>query len=320
MEFVGDGREAGDGPTDIEAGPASHRSPRAPALRRSAAPEPGDPGPPLRFLVVLAEEDPVAAGLSGGWGTPPAELRADGVPIRTLPGGIGLLRRPGRPVAGAGWTESLPEVLRAPPVPLLFPSVHRSAEGVRSFTAHPLGRWGLPDGGPASPPELVPTAPRLMAAMLRALAERAAPTGLPVTFEATHHGPWLRHPAFFLEIGGGAGPERPTPAELSILAGAIAAAAEDPHDRIAVGVGGGHYVPHFTELALRRRWAFGHLLPRHVAEHLTRGMARAAWANTPGAEGILCARAADRSDPAWAGIGPMLKDGEAPRRPGTPGG
>lgn len=274
----------------------------------------------LRFLILLAEGDRVAAGLARFWGTPPATgARLDGVPIREMPGGFATVRRPGVPSTDDRWPDFLPSALRNPPIPVILPSVHRSRGGVRSFTVHPLGSWGIPRaGGSAEPLALVPTAPRLMAATLRLLAESAGPTGVPASYEATHHGPFVAHPCFFIEIGGGPGPEGPTPEELAVLAASLAGAVEDPRDRIAIGVGGGHYVPHFTELALRRQWAFGHLLPRHVLESLTSEGVRAAWATTPGAEGILCARAVDRTIPAWAGVGPMLKDSDAPKRSDPP--
>jgi len=35
---------------------------------------------------------------------------------------------------------------------------------------------------------------------------------------------------------------------------------------IAIGLGGGHYVPRHTEVALRKRIAFGHLIPTYALE------------------------------------------------------
>jgi hypothetical protein len=81
-----------------------------------------------------------------------------------------------------------------------------------------------------------------------------------------------------------------------------------------VGVGGGHYVPHFTDLALRRRWAFGHLLSKHAIATLDAATARDAWTMTPGAEGIVYSRAEDARLPAFEGVGARLREQDAPRR------
>ena len=101
---------------------------------------------------------------------------------------------------------------------------------------------------------------------------------------------------------------------MKILADVIPAIVPDASDRVALGVGGGHYAPHFTDLARRRRWAFGHLLSRHALTTLDVSTARAAWDGTDGAEGILYARAEDSKLPALTGLGARLRDGEAALR------
>src|SRR5208282_2015492 len=127
------------------------------------------------------------------------------------------------------------------------------------------------------------------------------------------HGPVLETPAFFAEIGFGDAAE-PPPKAVDALAAILPHLEEDPSDRIAVGAGGGHYMPHFTDLALHRRWAFGHLLARHALEAADAEVMGAALENTSGAEGVLFARAADAADPRWAERVRRLRDGDAPRR------
>jgi D-aminoacyl-tRNA deacylase len=156
-----------------------------------------------------------------------------------------------------------------------------------------------------------------MAAALRALAEAGKGMGLVATYEATHHGPTLSLPAFFAEIGYGAANAPPAPA-VGALAEVLPRLTEDASDRIAVGAGGGHYAPHFTDLALRRRWAFGHLLSRHALEAASGSMLLSALEQTSGAGGVLFARAADAADPRWAGRVARLRDADAPRRDAGP--
>ena len=143
---------------------------------------------------------------------------------------------------------------------------------------------------------------------LRRLAEGGRKLGLPATFEATHHGPELSLPAFFVEIGYGTEPE-PSSDAVRLLSEMIPTIEPDPSDRVALAVGGGHYAPHFTDLAIRRRWAFGHIVSRHSLAELDRPTATQALQGTPEAEGILYARAADADHPAVRDFGPPVPRG-----------
>ena len=267
-----------------------------------------------RYLVLASEEDPVAARVRARWGTPEATgWVVDGTPIRRLGTEGLLLRRPVLHIHDERVDLRLPHELREGRVTLVFPSIHRSEQNVECLTVHPLGNTGPAAEVGGRPRTLAPTDPRRMVAVLRRLDEAARAVGLSATFEATHHGPELALPAFFVEIGYGLAAE-PSEGAVGILAEVIPEIVADPADRVAVGVGGGHYAPHFTALALRRRWAFGHILSRHALEKIDAATAGAAWDGTDGAEGVLYARAEDAKLPALAGVGPRLRDGDAPFR------
>lgn len=247
---------------------------------------------PVRYLVVASEADPVARAVLAAWGPRPAtDVHVDGTPVRTLSDGVHLLHRPGLHVHDDHLDRRLPPELAG--VPLVFPSVHRSTSGTLCTTVHPLGNFGDPDEVGGVPHQLVPAPARLMTAALRGLAEAESATGLSPSFEATHHGPALATPAFFAEIAHA--PDGPPPPEEAVraLARLLFGLEEDRSDRVVIGVGGGHYAPHFTDLALQRRWAFGHLVPRHALAQQGIDAVRAAFASTPHAEGVLYARAQD---------------------------
>ena len=274
------------------------------------------------LLVVISATDPVAVPTAERWGTPPATgEHLDGAPIRELAPGVRLVRRPGPHIHDEDLDRRLPPAIRAERPTLVFPSIHRSEQNVSSLTVHPLGNPGPTADVGGAPGRLVPTDPLRMAAALRALSEGAGALGVPVTFEATHHGPALELPAFFLEIGYGAEAGPPDPA-VALLARVLPELTPSVGDRVALALGGGHYAPHFTELVLSRRWAVGHILSKHALEVADRGVVAAAWTGTPGAGGILYSRAADAERPNVAGIAGRLRDGDAPRRTGppTPGG
>jgi D-aminoacyl-tRNA deacylase len=152
-----------------------------------------------------------------------------------------------------------------------------------------------------------------MTGALRRLAEVAGSVGLSATFEATHHGPALAQPALFVEIGF-AEDDAPPPDAVAALARVLFEFAEDPRDRIVVGAGGGHYAPHFTDLALSRRWAFGHIISKHALALASPATLRTALEKTPGAEGVLFHRAADAEGAAERGLGPRLSESEQPKR------
>lgn len=267
-----------------------------------------------RYLLVASEADPVATAVLEHWGTPPATgEHLDGTAIRALTPDAWLLRRPGRHVNDEGLDARLPRALREARVPLVFPSIHRSESGVPCYTVHPLGNLGDAAEVGGAPGRLTPTAPRLMTDALRRLREAGRSLGLPATYEATHHGPFLGQPAFFAEIGFGPA-EGPTPEAVAALSKVLLALAEEPGDRVALGIGGGHYVPHLTDLALTRAWAFGHLVSRHALARASREQLESALALTPGAEGIVYARALDAEEPKLRDLAPRLRETAAPRR------
>jgi D-aminoacyl-tRNA deacylase len=266
-----------------------------------------------RYLVVVSEEDATARLIAERWGTPPSTGEfVDGSAVRQLADEVELLRRPGLHINDSRLGQDLPTRLRT--VPIVFPSRHRSESQIACLTVHPLGNLGPAAEVGGEPGRLVPSAARLMADALRQEQEPAQSVGVPASYEATHHGPLLHQPAFFVEISD-ALPETDRRRVAASLADALLDLDEDPDDRVAVGVGGGHYAPHFTELALQRRWGFSHIVPRHLLESLTPEVMRQLREGTPPAEGALFQRAADAERPEWKAWGPRLRDSDAPPRP-----
>ncbi|HYK92943.1 MAG TPA: D-aminoacyl-tRNA deacylase [Thermoplasmata archaeon] len=270
-------------------------------------------------LIVLSRSDPVARAVLEEWGSVPATGDSvDGAPLRQWAGGPFILVRD-RLHIHDDWVERrLPAVVADQINAVVYASIHRSESGTRCFTVHPLGNFGSSAEVGGAAHFLVPAAPRLMTDALRRLDEGGEDAGIPATFEATHHGPLSHVPSFFAEIGFGADPSPPV-AATRVLARVLPEIRPDPQDRVVVGVGGGHYAPHFTDLALHRHWAFGHIISRHALLGVDGATAQLAMEATPGAEGALYARRADLGLPSTAGLQPRLSEGLAGRRdrPGT---
>jgi D-aminoacyl-tRNA deacylase len=244
-------------------------------------------------LVVLSEEDPVAQGVGEalGPGRTTGE-RVGGAFVYDLGDGLFLLKRPGLHIHDETLGPELADLLPWSPEAVIFPSVHRSESGRACLTAHPLGNLGSEATLGGQPRRLVPVPARLLSATLLALSEASSRVGLPATFEATHHGPGLDLPAFFVEAGASSEVWKDARIHREIAA-VVRALTPEPlrEDPIVIGVGGGHYAPRFGDLVRLRHLAVGHMVPRHQEG----GLDGALWAElvraTPGVSGVLFASA-----------------------------
>ncbi len=158
----------------------------------------------------------------------------------------------------------------------VFLSRHRSSKGMPSFTIHPLGNWAPSAEAGGRPMTLSVSAPWQMRNMLNQM-KMANNTDVPVTYEATHHGPLLETPSFFVEVGGS---EEITDTHYDVLSTAVAnyfLAEQENVGKVAVAIGGTHYPEKFTKLALEGKYAFSHIMPRHscvYADMLQMGIER----------------------------------------------
>ncbi|MDE1855776.1 MAG: hypothetical protein KGH49_00885 [Candidatus Micrarchaeota archaeon] len=147
-----------------------------------------------------------------------------------------------------------------------FLSKHKSANGVPSLTVHSLGNWGESATAGGRPHELSTAAPVEMLAMLNRINMMDA-EGIERTYEATHHGPLLRTPSLFVELGGDDATINNR--ELSHrLADSVWSAIPEGKNmvfgKVAIGIGGGHYPRKFNSLALDKHYAFSHIMPKHA--------------------------------------------------------
>lgn len=146
----------------------------------------------------------------------------------------------------------------------MFVSKHASAKGILCFTSHALGNWSNANALGGEPKELGIASPLYMIKFLSLVGGNKS--DLPVTYEATHHGPLLNKPALFVEIG---------PIETAIgevianfFADAIIGtlgSMDFEFDKVAFGIGGVHYSEKFSKLALTGKYIFSHIMPKYYA-------------------------------------------------------
>lgn len=193
--------------------------------------------------------------------------------------------------------EGLENDLRATALPIRdiwFLSRHRAESGHPSLTVHPIGNPGPIAQLGGRPATFSPASARDMGALLRRLKHHRDAYALPhsVTYEATHHGPFTSIPSLFLEIGSDDAWYSHRESARAVAAAVTDVLRGDGRSRgpVLVGVGGGHYVPRHTDVALAAEADFGHLLAAHAVEAaLAAGdaqlLARAAAA-TPECSGV----------------------------------
>jgi D-aminoacyl-tRNA deacylase len=189
--------------------------------------------------------------------------------------------------------EALDSDLKATGWPVMdvwFLSKHAAKSGHPSLTVHPIGNHREAQFG-GRPESLSPSSPRDMGALLRRLKHHAADAGLPhsVTYESTHHGPAMTLPTLWVEIGSEMAwyTDRRSAEVVAAAINDVLAGEGRSTGPVVVGVGGGHYVPRATDVALAGKADFGHFLPSHFVDGAAgpEALARAVAA-TPGCAGV----------------------------------
>ena len=148
---------------------------------------------------------------------------------------------------------------------VVFISKHASEAGVHSLTVHPIGNFGEAKFGGLDN-KLVPPSPHRMTTALRVLWDKAEEKGLrndyEVSFEATHHGPYLETPTYYIEIGSDKSSWTDERAG-EVIASTLFDVEEhlEKNNSTLVGIGGGHYAPRFTEIARHKSVSIGHMVP-----------------------------------------------------------
>lgn len=158
------------------------------------------------------------------------------------------------------------------PETIIYASRHRSASGMRTLTVHPVGNFGASAEYGGKPQELVMASPYLMTNAYRILyykvksIQQSQQFEYSVSFEATHHGPYLETPTFFIEIGSDEDAWADVEAAQLIAETILELEPQDSRERypVALGVGGGHYTPRISDVVRAKKLVVGHLIPTYA--------------------------------------------------------
>jgi len=146
---------------------------------------------------------------------------------------------------------------------VIFISKHSSEKAVDCLTCHPIGNFSEAEVGGRSF-EIVPTDGVLMTKVVRNLQS----SSYRVSFEATHHGPYLKTKTFFAEIGSDRESWNDEKKGETVAKALMEALMDNKKiETVVIGIGGGHYMPAPTEIVKRKKVAFSHMIPNY---HLSR--------------------------------------------------
>ena len=206
-----------------------------------------------------------------------------------------------------------------PPL-IIFPSKHRSEMNIKSLTIHPTGNFGKAEYGgwdrtfSLSTPFYQSFALRTLHRLwkdfpssmeglfpdLEDMTKGKVLKDFSVSFEATHHGPYVNAPAFFIEIGSTANEwtmRKPAMLLAATIYHTIQEWKRQEHGKVksdapaagtvGIGVGGGHYTPRFTKYLLQEGYEYGHIVPGYACELLDEEIIQKLLARTPGAGTIF---------------------------------
>ncbi len=149
---------------------------------------------------------------------------------------------------------------------VIFLSKHSSKANIKSLTVHPVGNLRKAELG-GYDNVIVPSDPVNMSASLRYIKNNYNGNYFEVTFEATHHGPYLDKPAYFIEIG--TTENEWNMVEIQELMAHAVIERKPENYKNYVGVGGGHYAPKISSYFFENKINIGHIIPKYVHEFIT---------------------------------------------------
>jgi D-aminoacyl-tRNA deacylase len=151
---------------------------------------------------------------------------------------------------------------------IIFATRHISAAGKKSFSVHVPGNFGKAEAGGADK-RLCTAMPQMMKEALKKISNLYTGEEFEVTQECTHHGPAIKKPCMFIEIGSSESEwKRKDAGEL--IANVVNFIVINPLKRCksVIVIGGGHYNQIANKLMLNSNFAVGHICPKHLLAEL----------------------------------------------------
>ncbi len=158
--------------------------------------------------------------------------------------------------------ESIDENLEADFI--IFASKHQSIKNIPSLTVHTVGNFGEAKFG-GQKQKLCPASSKLTKHFFQNLSKNSKKLDYEISLEVTHHGPLIKTPCLFIEIGSVLSQWKDKKAG-EIIAKTILdslSSFQEKNFLTAIGIGGPHYCPNFNQIQLEKKYAISYIFPQY---------------------------------------------------------
>jgi len=154
---------------------------------------------------------------------------------------------------------------------IVFATRHRSESGIPSLTVHSPGNLSEAKFGGKENELCVSAEPFIKKCL--ALLEKNKPEGFEAIQEATHHGPLIEKPCFFIELGSNETGWKDQKGGEAVAKTIVECfSIEIPEWKTAIALGGPHHGPAFRKIMIESEYAISHLAPKYALEKLDEEM------------------------------------------------
>ncbi|MBD3202983.1 D-tyrosyl-tRNA(Tyr) deacylase [Candidatus Woesearchaeota archaeon] len=156
---------------------------------------------------------------------------------------------------------------------IIFATKHVSKSKKPTLSVHTPGNFSKAQFG-GYDKELCICLPGLMKESLILLDKKSQDTIYEATLEATHHGPYIKTPCMFIEIGSSKEQWKDNKAGKIVSETIIEVLSGYEIDkyRTAVGFGGNHYCANFNKIMLETEYAVGHICAKYNFKNLNKDL------------------------------------------------
>lgn len=166
------------------------------------------------------------------------------------------------------WAQSVADYFS--PQLVIFVSRHSGVAGIPTLSVHTPGNLGEEAKFGGLPRKISVSPANAMKNTLSEMARLRSEMSLnyEVSYECTHHGPSLDVPTMFSELGSSPTQWKDLKAAEAVAHATMTAVLKKSNHPAVLGVGGPHYNKRFTEIALSKPKAFGHIIPKYATSYV----------------------------------------------------
>jgi D-aminoacyl-tRNA deacylase len=155
----------------------------------------------------------------------------------------------------------------------IFATRHQSSSKEKTLSVHFPGNFGESKYG-GKEREVCGVSPPMLKQAFLNLNELGSASGYKVTLESTHHGPYVKRPVMFIEIGSGEEEwqdEKAGKIIAEVILRTIAGFKEGDYEK-ALAFGGNHYCSGLNKIELQSNVALSHICPKHHIDSIDKDM------------------------------------------------